>query len=99
MKIARLPIIFLCMLIVALALAACTRARSDADITTDVQTALHADAALTAAPITVQASNGVVVLSGAVTSEAERSTAESLVRQVAGVTGVVNNLQVAAAAA
>lgn len=39
-------------LLVAVGSISCSRARSDADITADVQARIHADSALTAAPIT-----------------------------------------------
>ena len=87
------------MLVIAFGLLACSRARSDADITTDVQARIHADAALAAAPITVQSNSGVVVLSGSVETDAARSSAENTAKQVVGVKGVVNNLQVVTAAA
>jgi hypothetical protein len=63
-----------------------------------VQARLHADSALTTAPITVQANSGVVVLSGTVETDAARSAAENAAKQVNGVKGVVNNLQLVAAA-
>lgn len=91
--------LFMGMLVIAIGLAACSRVRNDADVTADVHTRIQQDAALKAAPITVQSSSGVVVLSGNVESEAARSLAENVARQVEGVKGVVNNLQVASAAA
>jgi hypothetical protein len=87
------------LLIVALGITACSRSRSDADITAEVQNGIRADGALAATPITVQSNSGVVVLTGNVSSEAERNSAETIAKQVAGVKGVVNNLQVAAPAA
>lgn len=86
-----------CVLLVSFALMSCSRTRSDSDITTDVQTRIHADAALASAPITVQSSSGVVVLSGNVATEAERSLAASAAGQVDGVKSVINNLQVVTA--
>jgi len=80
-------------------LVSCSRARSDADITTDVQARIHQDTALAAAPITVQANSGVVVLSGNVETDAARGAAESATKQVEGVKGVINNLQVVTVAA
>ncbi len=96
MRIMRLS--FVCMLVAALAFTACSRARSDAEITADVQKSIQADATLAAASIAVQANNGVVVLTGNVANDAERGAAENLARQVAGVKGVVDNLQVVTAA-
>ncbi len=95
----RAVVALMCMLIVAFGLTACSRSRSDTDITTDVQNRIHADAAFAATPIAVQSNSGVVVLSGNVTTEAQRSSAESLAKQVEGVKGVINNLQVVTAAA
>ncbi|MBZ5723095.1 MAG: BON domain-containing protein [Acidobacteriia bacterium] len=94
-----LVVLLMSMLFVAFGLMACSRARSDADITTDVQARIHADATLAAAPITVQSNSGVVVLSGSVETDAARSSAENAAKQVEGVKGVVNNLQVITAAA
>lgn len=90
---------FLSMLIIALALIACARTRSDADLTGDVLTKVHADASLAASPVNVQTNNGVVVLSGTVPTDFARTAAENAAKQVPGVKGVVNNLQVVAAAA
>ncbi len=85
-------------LVAAIALVACSRARSDADLTADVQTRIQNQAGLAGAAITVQSNSGVVVLSGNVASEAERNSAENIAKQVDGVKGVVNNLQVVSAA-
>ena len=85
--------ILLSMLLVVAGSISCSRARSDADITADVQARIHADSALSAAPVTIQANNGVVVLSGTVDTDAARSAAEIAAKQVEGVKGVVNNLQ------
>lgn len=86
------------MLLVVVAAISCSRARSDPDITADVQGRIHADSTLTAAPITVQANNGVVVLTGSVETDAVRTAAENAARQVQGVKGVINNLQLITAA-
>lgn len=90
---------FLSMLLVVVASVSCSRARSDPDITADVQTKIHADSTLTAAPITVQSNNGVVVLTGSVETDSARTAAESVAQQVQGVKGVVNNLQLVTPAA
>ena len=91
--------IFLSTLLVVVASISCSRARNDPDITADVQAKIHADSTLTAAPITVQANNGVVVLTGSVETDAARSAAETAAKQVQGVKGVINNLQLVSAAA
>lgn len=99
MNVKRLVALLMCMIFVAFGLLACSRARSDADLTADVQARIHADAALAAAPINVQSNSGVVVLSGSVETDAARSSAENAAKQVEGVKGVINNLQVVTAAA
>lgn len=90
---------FLSMLLLVAGLISCSRSRSDADITSDVQAKIQSDTTLAAAPINVQCSSGVVVLSGTVPNEDTRNSAENAVRQVTGVKDVINNLQVATAAA
>ena len=91
-------VLWVCMLVVAFGLGACSRVRNDADVTADVQARIHEDAALRAAPITVQSNSGVIVLSGNVETDAARSLAENVAKQVEGVKGVINNLQVVTAA-
>ena len=77
----------------------CSQAtRSDQEITADVQAKVRADTLLANQNITVQTSNGVVVLSGNVPSDMERMAAENDAKQVPGVKSLVNNLQVVAAA-
>jgi osmotically-inducible protein OsmY len=80
----RLVVLLMCMMFVACGLVACSRARSDAEITSDVEAKIHADAALAAAPITIQSNSGVVVLSGSVDTDAARSSAENTAKQVQG---------------
>src|SRR5690242_594232 len=75
-------VILLLSLLVVVGSISCSRARSDADITADVQARIHADSALTAAPITIQANSGVVVLSGTVDTDAARGAAENAAKQV-----------------
>lgn len=98
MKTRRLSIIG-ATLLAACMLVSCSRARTDVEITTDVQAKIHQQAALTAAPINVQANSGVVVLSGDVASDDARNAAEKVAKQVKGVKGVINNLQVVTASA
>ena len=94
----RLVVLLMCMMFVGFGLVSCSRARSDAEITSDVEAKIHADATLAAAPITIQSNSGVVVLSGSVDTDAARSSAENTAKQVQGVKGVVNNLQLTTAA-
>jgi hypothetical protein len=69
-------------------------ARTDAQVTTDVQSKINADANLTDKGIGVSTSNGVVTLTGTVASETERIAAANDASTVEGVKTVVNNLQV-----
>ena len=78
-------------------LVSCSHKRTDAAITADVQAKIHQQAALAAAPVTVQSSRGVVVLSGNVPDDMARITAENAARQIEGVKDVINNLQVVTA--
>lgn len=82
-------------LLVALAVAVgCSHTPTDAKLTSDVQSQIQADQAITnKGQIAVQSSGGVVTLSGNVASDAERSLAGIDAAKVAGVKTVVNNLQ------
>ncbi|QJA06592.1 BON domain-containing protein [Thermosulfurimonas marina] len=66
----------------------------DATLTTKVKLALIKDPVTKARKIDVDTVNGVVTLTGAVETEAERRRAEEVARSVPGVRGVVNNLRV-----
>ena len=91
--------VMLLVLVVALGLTvACSRAVSDAQLTSQVQGKIAADRNVQSRQITVQAANGVVILSGNVSSEMERSAAAGDAAQIDGVKTVVNNLTVAAPA-
>lgn len=73
---------------------ACQKGASDAQIAGQVKSNLSADTTVAPRNIDVQSQNGVVTLSGAVQSDAERAAAASDAARVAGVKTVVNNLQV-----
>ncbi len=81
------------MALLMLGTVACNRARSDAQIASDVQNKISSDKAVQSHQITIQASNGVVTLSGNVTSDAERNAAAGDAAQIEGVKTVVNNLE------
>jgi hyperosmotically inducible periplasmic protein len=70
------------------------RTATDATVTTTVRNRLAADPTTSAARINVDTSNGVVTLSGAVPTAAEKSEAERIARNTQGVTQVVNNITV-----
>src|SRR5271165_923310 len=69
-------------------------ARSDTQIASDVQSKFYADPVIESRQIQVQATGGVVTLSGDVSSDIERAAAASDAAMVQGVRTVVNNLQV-----
>jgi hyperosmotically inducible protein len=67
----------------------------DAGITTTVKTRLAEDLnTATLGNISVNATNGVVTLSGQVASADQKQRAEDIVKSVDGVTRVNNNLQI-----
>ncbi|HEV2666833.1 MAG TPA: BON domain-containing protein [Blastocatellia bacterium] len=70
------------------------RSATDATVTTSVKNKLAADPTTSAARINVDTSNGVVTLSGAVPTTAEKAEAERIARNTQGVTQVVNNITV-----
>jgi BON domain len=88
-------VVFLAALVIAVG---CSKAPSDAQIATDIQTKINGDSGLQGKQLGVQAANGVVTLSGAVDSEAQREAAARYASTEPGVKEVVNNLQVAPAA-
>jgi len=69
-------------------------ARSDAQVASDVQSKIYADAAVQSRDISVQANSGIVTLNGNVANDAERGAAANDAAAVDGVKTVVNNLQV-----
>ena len=75
----------------------CSRSRSDAQIASEIQSKINSDSNIPTKEITVGVGNGVVTLSGTVTSEFERMTAGNDASQVEGVKTVANDLQVASA--
>lgn len=77
-------------------LAGCSRKpeRTDAQVASDVQSKIYSDPAVQSRQISVQAANGVVTLTGPVSSDAERNAASNDAGAIDGVKTVVNNLQV-----
>jgi hypothetical protein len=90
-------------LILILVAAGCNRAgsgtRPDAQIATDVQNKINSDGGVPDKQVTINANNGVVTLSGSVSSDAARNAAANDAAQVEGVKTVVNNLEVNSATA
>ena len=86
---------FLALTLVLGVSAGCSKkARTDAQIASDVQTKIYSDPAIQSRQIGVQAASGVVTLSGDVTNDPERGAAANDAAAVDGVKTVVNNLQV-----
>jgi BON domain len=77
----------------------CTKAPSDAQVTSEIQTKLGADSGLQNKQLAVQAANGTVTLSGTVDNDAEREAAAKYAASAPGVRQVINNVQVASMAA
>src|SRR5258705_5604308 len=75
----------------------CARKPDDAKISSDIQSRFSLDSGLSSKQLTVQASNGVVTISGFVDNDAQRTAAALQAASVAGVKEVVNNLQVGTA--
>lgn len=67
---------------------------NDATITATVKSKLAADPGTSAARINVDTSNGVVTLSGAVPTIAEKSEVERVARNTPGVAQVINNIAI-----
>lgn len=89
-------------LVVMLSLAACQstsgktagQTMADSTITATVQSKLTADRVSNFSRVDVDTEEGVVSLSGVVQSAEQKTHAETLARQVKGVTKVQNNLQI-----
>lgn len=75
----------------------CSRKPDDAKISSDIQSRFNQDSGLSTKRLTVQASNGVVTLTGFVDNDAQSTAAASHAASVEGVKEVVNNLQVGSA--
>src|SRR5579871_6076229 len=76
--------------------AGCTKARSDAQIASDVTSKITSDNLVQSRSFKVDSASGVVTLSGTVANEVERDSAARDASMVEGVKTVVNNLQVPA---
>jgi BON domain-containing protein len=90
------PNLVAAMLVLVIAVG-CASPLNDEQISQDAQKKLGAALAEDAGRIHIQVASGVVVLSGTVSSEAERKSAAQAAGQAAGVKAVLNNLMIAAA--
>lgn len=77
-----------------LLLGACSRPHDDAQTASEVRNRISADRNVHSRDLTVQASNGVVTLSGYSQNDPERMAAAADAAQVSGVRTVINDLQV-----
>ena len=77
-----------------LLLAACSRPHDDAQIASQVRSRISADNQVHSRDLTVQASNGMVTLSGFSDNDPGRMAAAADAAQVSGVRTVINDLQV-----
>jgi hypothetical protein len=82
-------------LAIVLGLGSCARRPDDARISSEIQGKFSQDSGLSSKQLTVQSSDGVVTLAGAVDNDAQREAASRHAASVAGVKTVVNNLKVA----
>lgn len=95
MKRNSLLVLPLCGLAVMLSLGmGCAKKADDATITSDIQSRFSQDSGLSNKQLSVQASNGVVTLSGTVEDDAQREAASRQAASEPGVREVINNLQV-----
>jgi len=78
---------------------ACSKTPDDSQLTSQIQSKLSEDSGLHGKPITVQASGGVVTLSGTVENETQREAAARYASAIPGIKQVVNNLQTTATTA
>src|ERR1019366_348064 len=74
----------------------CAQKTDDTKITSTIQSSFNADSGLQRKQLGVQSENGVVTLSGAVDTDAQRTAASKYAAAAPGVKEVVNNLQVGA---
>lgn len=72
------------------------RVSKDSSITTKVKAKFAKDSDVSARKIHVKTKNGVVTLTGNARSDAEKSKAEDLAKEIEGVKSVTNNIKVAA---
>lgn len=98
MKRQSLPISSVVLAMILSVCVGCAKKLNDAQMSSDIQSKFSQDSGLSSKQLTVQASNGVVTLSGMVDNEAQRDAAAKQAASVPGVKTVINNLQVGDAA-
>ena len=80
--------------LMAFGITGCSRNRSNAQITEELQNRIRGDRRLQLARIQVRSNNGVVTLSGYVESDEQRAATVQDVAQIEGIRTVVDNLRV-----
>ncbi len=80
--------------LLALGTAGCSRGRRNSEVTSDVQNRIRGDARMQMARVQVLATNGVVTLSGYVTSTQQRVATVEDAAQTKGVRLVIDNLRI-----
>lgn len=96
----RIPVIICLVMVIALALGACSSTKSagtqvdDAAITASVKAKMAADGDINPFNIDVDTNEGVVTLQGRVAKEEARTKAERLARETDGVKRVINLVKV-----
>jgi len=74
----------------------CSKAPTDAAISSSIQSSLNSDSGLQGKQLTVESKDGTVTLSGTVDNEVERDAAARYAAAAPGVKQVINNLQISA---
>ncbi len=90
----RMPVVLFALIATLAANVGCARKPDDAKISSDIQSKYAQDSGLSTKQLSVQASGGVVTISGYVDNDVQRAAAARQAASVDGVKEVVNNLQV-----
>ena len=90
----RMPVVLFVLIATLTASIGCARKPDDAKISSDIQSKYAQDSGLSTKQLSVQASGGIVTISGYVDNDAQRAAAARQAASVDGVKEVVNNLQV-----
>jgi BON domain len=89
-----MPVVLFALIATLAASVGCGKKSDDAKISSDIQGKYAQDSGLSTKQLSVQASSGVVTISGYVDNEAQRAAAARQAASVDGVKEVINNLQV-----
>jgi len=89
-----MPVVLFALIATLAATVGCARKPDDAKISGDIESKYAQDSGLSTKQLSVQASGGVVTISGYVENDAQRAAAARQAASVDGVKEVVNNLQI-----